>query len=66
MLHTPFSKSFMIKCSRPSSPTVVLNVIYDHHVWQDFHRSAPDLWKEKAENLTTILHSQELISSLAS
>lgn len=61
MLDTPFSKNFTIKCSRASSPAVMLYVIYDHHVWQDLHRSALDLWKEKAENLTTILHSQELI-----
>lgn len=66
MLDTLFSKSFMIKCSRISSLAVVLYIIYDHHIWQDMHRSALDLWKEKAENLTTILHSQELISSLAS
>lgn len=65
MLDAPFSKNFMIKCSRASSPAVMLYVIYDHHVWQDLHRSALDLWKEKAENLTTILHSQELIWSLA-
>lgn len=52
---------FMIKCSRSSSPAVMLCVIYDHHVWQDLHRSALDLCQEKPENLTTILHSQELI-----